>query len=62
MNADTEMKGTMMGNVQGLEVEEILEEVNQNKSVFNMFKGLIGKKELSAESMEPILDQYRLVY
>ena len=55
---DSGLKGQCR-EVRGLEVEEILEETNQNKSVFGMFKGLIGQKELTTESMEPILEQYR---
>merc|ERR1719494_1709666 len=52
-----------------LEVEEInlddddipsSNKKSASSSVFGMFKGLITQKELTAESMSPILEQYRL--
>lgn len=65
---DMEHKGTMMGAVKGLEVEEIdLSEdhddaVSNGKksSVFSMFRGLIGQKELTEESMKEVLEKYKL--
>ena len=33
--------------------------VTKSGSVFSMFKGLIGQKELTDDSMKPILDKYR---
>ena len=38
-------------------VEKFL--VTKSGSVFSMFKGLIGQKELTDDSMKPILDKYR---
>ena len=54
----------MKGSVAGLEVEQIDVESEYDSSgkksnVFGMFKGLIGQKELTTESMQPILEQYR---
>ena len=53
-----------------LEVEEInlddddipsSNKKSASSSVFGMFKGLITQKELTAESMSPILEQYRYI-
>ena len=53
-----------------LEVEEInlddddipsSNKKSASSSVFGMFKGLITQKELTAESMSPILEQYRFI-
>ena len=53
-------------DIQGLEVEEINLDTDdipaKSGSVFGMFKGLISQKELTAESMQPILEQYRSVW
>merc|ERR1711892_958651 len=59
-------------DIRGLEVEEInlddddipdekgAKSTKSSSSVFGMFKGLISQKELTTESMQPILEQYRL--
>lgn len=62
---DLNCKGTMLGSVAGLEVDEIdieseYDSSGKKSNVFGMFKGLIGQKELTTESMQPILEQYRL--
>ena len=61
---DLNCKGTMLGSVAGLEVDEIdieseYDSSGKKSNVFGMFKGLIGQKELTTESMQPILEQYR---
>ena len=54
----------MQGSVAGLEVDEIdieseYDSSGKKSNVFGMFKGLIGQKELTTESMQPILEKYR---
>ena len=54
----------MLGSVAGLEVDEIdieseYDSSGKKSNVFGMFKGLIGQKELTTESMQPILEKYR---
>jgi len=68
---DTGMLGTMAGNLQDLEPEEeeSSEEeeeedapaVKQKKTggVFSVFKNLVGNKTITAENIEPVLDQLR---
>ena len=61
---DLNCKGTMLGSVAGLEVDEIdieseYDSSGKKSNVFGMFKGLIGQKELTTESMQPIQEQYR---
>ena len=35
---------------------------SKSSSVFGMFKGLIGQKELTDDAMKPMLDKYRFVH
>jgi len=54
-NADNDHKGTMVGDLEGLDIGE----ASKSSSVFSMFKGLVGQKELTEDGMKPMLDKYR---
>ncbi|KAI5646241.1 SRP54-type protein, GTPase domain-containing protein [Phthorimaea operculella] len=70
INIDTQLVGQMTGAIRDLEVdsdsesseeEEETTKKTNNKSggMFSMFKGLVGSKALTEESMRPALDQLR---
>ncbi|KAG6461236.1 hypothetical protein O3G_MSEX012487 [Manduca sexta] len=67
---DTELVGKMTGAIRDLEVESedssSEEEVEHNQAspkktggMFSIFKGLVGSKALTEESMRPVLDKMR---
>ena len=51
------MKKSLKPKIKKIYHEKFL--VTKSGSVFSMFKGLIGQKELTDDSMKPILDKYR---
>ncbi|KAJ2951453.1 hypothetical protein O0L34_g13605 [Tuta absoluta] len=70
INIDTQLVGQMTGAIRDLEVEsdsdsseeeEVTTKKSNNKSggMFSMFKGLVGSKALTEETMRPALDQLR---
>ncbi|XP_054261334.1 signal recognition particle receptor subunit alpha homolog [Macrosteles quadrilineatus] len=75
IQADTHLVGKMVGGIQDLEVESSEEEedddedeemgsqnnktASKSSGVFSMFRGLVGQKSLSRESMEPVLEKLR---
>ncbi|KAL0829023.1 hypothetical protein ABMA28_003895 [Loxostege sticticalis] len=71
VTADTQLIGKMTGAIRDLEVDseesssEEEEETNAQPSpkksggMFSIFKGLVGSKALSEESMRPVLDKMR---
>jgi len=62
---DHEIKGhfqSLKGAVRDLDIPKVnleSEEASKSSSVFGMFKGLIGQKELTEDAMKPMLDKYR---
>ncbi|KAI8431998.1 hypothetical protein MSG28_004527 [Choristoneura fumiferana] len=70
INPDTQLVGRMTGAIRDLEVdssesssdeEEVATAPSPKKTggMFSIFKGLVGAKALSAESMRPVLDKLR---
>ncbi|XP_060804133.1 signal recognition particle receptor subunit alpha homolog [Amyelois transitella] len=69
INADTQLVGQMTGAIRDLEVES--EESSEDEEydakpspkksggMFSIFKGLVGSKALTEESMRPVLDKMR---
>uniref|UniRef100_A0A1B6BYV7 SRP54-type proteins GTP-binding domain-containing protein n=1 Tax=Clastoptera arizonana TaxID=38151 RepID=A0A1B6BYV7_9HEMI len=73
--ADTALVGKMVGGIKDLEVESDSEEeeeeddeievqvkkpsANKSSGVFSMFRGLVGNKSLSRETMQPALEKLK---